>query len=232
MSLTASLRKELLLKNRSKANFFATWAFGLVVLLLFSFGTGPNASLLRPLASAFLWLALLLASTISLMDSFLEETREGALEGLVILPASLLSVYYGKAVANWMHLSLLGIGLLPPLIVLFDVDPARALQLIPLVFLGAAGIAAPGTLYAAMAIGTRARGLVLPLLLFPLVVPALLAAVNAGTFVLDGDPMDQARSWMTLLVLFDAIYWALCGLMFSKVVDLAGAGPSATHFLD
>ena len=85
--------------------------------------------------------------------------------------------------------------------------------------LGAAGLAAPGTLYAAMTSQARARQTLLPLLLFPLVVPVLLAAVKATSLLILGDPMEQARSWTLLLVAFDAIHWSLCGLLFSRVVE-------------
>lgn len=232
MSLRHSIRKELLLRYRARASFFSTLAFGAISLLLFSFGIGPNAALLRPLASAFLWLALLMASTISLNDSFNDEMRDGALEGLLLLPASMRALFYGKALVNWLHLSALGVLLLPLVVALYDAEPVAALGLVPIILLGSAGIAAPGTLHAAMAAGTRARSLVLPLLLFPLVVPALLAAVNASSLQLAGDPMGQAGSWIGILSAFTAIYWALCGLMFPKVVDLAGSGPPATQFLD
>ena len=91
--------------------------------------------------------------------------------------------------------------------------------MIGVILLGAAGLSAPGTLYAAMAAQARARQMLLPLLLFPLVVPVLLSAVKATSLVTTGDPMGQLRSWVLLLVSFDAIYWSLCGLLFERVVE-------------
>jgi heme exporter protein B len=87
------------------------------------------------------------------------------------------------------------------------------------IVLGTAGLSAPGTLYAAMTSQARAKQMLLPLLYFPLVVPALLAAVKTTSLIILGDPMSQARSWLILLVTFDAIYWTLCGLLFERVVE-------------
>jgi len=103
--------------------------------------------------------------------------------------------------------------------VLYDVSTARVPALLGVVFLGAAGLSAPGTLYSAMTAQLRARNTLLPLLLFPLVVPALLGAVKATALLLLGDPMGQLRSWVSLLVAFDAVYWSLCGLLFERVVE-------------
>jgi heme exporter protein B len=87
------------------------------------------------------------------------------------------------------------------------------------ILLGAAGLAAPGTLYAAMSSRARAKQTLLPLLLFPLVVPVLLSSVKATSLLVLGDPMEQLPSWLTLLACFDAIYWSLCGLLFARVVE-------------
>jgi heme exporter protein B len=92
-------------------------------------------------------------------------------------------------------------------------------MLLVVVFLGSAGIVAPGTLYAAMTARLSSQQVVLPLLLFHLVVPPILAAVKATDLVLEGDFMGQLGAWIGLLVAFDAIYWSLSGLLFGKVLD-------------
>jgi heme exporter protein B len=85
--------------------------------------------------------------------------------------------------------------------------------------LGAAGLSAPGTLYAAMTAQVRAKQTLLPLLLFPLIVPVLLASVKATSLVILGDPMEQGKPWIVLLLAFDLIYWSLCGLLYGRVVE-------------
>jgi heme exporter protein B len=213
------LRKEVLLQWRTRARIVAVLVFGTTSLLLFSFAVGPDFALLGRMAPGFLWLALLLSSTLTLSESFHSETEQLALEGLLLLPADPRALYYGKALANALQLFVLGVALLPPMVVLYDVTLPRPFGLLGVIALGAAGLAAPGTLYAAMTSQLRANQTLLPLLLFPLVVPVLLASVKATALLLHGDPMLQLPSWQILLVCFDAIYWSLCGLLFERVVE-------------
>jgi heme exporter protein B len=171
------------------------------------------------MAAGFLWLGLLLCSTLALADSFQSEAEQHAFEALLLLPASARALYYGKALANWIQLALLGMALVPLMVVLYDAGTHRVLALVGVIFLGSAGLSAPGTLYAGMTAQARARQTLLPLLLFPLVVPVLVSAVKVTGLIVTGDPMGQARSWATLLLAFDAIYWSLCGLLFPRVVE-------------
>jgi heme exporter protein B len=217
--MLTALHKELLLQWRSRAQFLAVLVFGATALLLFSFAIGPDAHALRTFSAGFLWLGLLLSSTLTLAESFHAEMENQALEGLLLLPASPRAIYYGKAIANWLQLAAIGVSLVPVMVVLYDAGTTHIASLIGVILLGTAGLSAPGTLYGAMTAQIRSRQTLLPLLLFPLIVPALLASVKATSLVILGDPMGQSRSWILLLAAFDAIYWSLCGMMFGRVVD-------------
>ena len=217
--MIAALRKELLLQWRTRAQWLAVFVFGATSLLLFSFAVGPNAEDLRKFSAGFLWLGLLLSSTLTLSESFHAEMENRAMEGLLLLPADARALYYGKAIANWLQLTLLGVTLVPVMVILYDAGTTRVLPLFGVVALGAAGLSAPGTLYAAMTAQVRSKQTLLPLLLFPLIVPALLASVKATSLLILGDPMETIGSWLTLLVAFDAIYWSLCGLLYGRVVE-------------
>ena len=217
--LTAALRKEILLQWRTRSQFMAVFVFGATALLLFSFAIGPDAGALRTFSGGFLWLGLLLSSTLTLAESFHAEMENRALEGLLLLPANPRALYYGKAVANWLQLTILGVALVPVMVVLYDAGTMQLLKLLAIIILGTAGLSAPGTLYAAMTAQVRAKQTLLPLLLFPLIVPALLASVKATSLVVLGDPMDQTPAWIGLLCAFDVIYWSLCGLLYGRVVE-------------
>lgn len=219
MQWVAAIRKDLLLGWRTRAQAVAVFAFGAAGLLLLSLGAGPDAELLRRNAAGFLWIGLLFSSVLSLADSFQTEHEQHALEGLLLLPADPRALFYGKAVANWLQLLLLGSALLPVMVILYDAGTARPLALIGVVALGTAGVSAPGTLYAAMATQLRAQQVLLPLLLLPLVVPVLLACVKATSLLVLGDPMGQLGSWVLMLVAFNAIFWPLSGLLFGAVVE-------------
>jgi heme exporter protein B len=217
--MIAALRKELLLQWRTRGQFMAVFVFGAATLLLFSFGIGPDASALRTFSAGFLWLGLLLSSTLTLAESFHAEMENRALEGLLLLPSNPRSLYYAKAIANWLQLTILGIALIPIMVVLYDAGTPRLPTLLLVIALGTAGLSAPGTLYAAMTAQIKAKQTLLPLLLFPLIVPALLASVKATSLVILGDPMDQSFPWIVLLLAFDLIYWSLCGLLYGRVVE-------------
>ncbi|MCL4820729.1 MAG: heme exporter protein CcmB [Vicinamibacteria bacterium] len=215
----AALYKELLLQWRTRARVLSVVVFGATALLLMSFAIGPDAGALRMHAGGFLWLALLLSSTLTLEASLEAETEQQALEGLLLLPVPPTILFYAKALANTLQLALLGAVLVPVAIVLYGAETARPLALFGLLVLGAAGLAAPGTLYATMTARARAKQTLLPLLLFPLVVPVLIAATKASSLLILGDPMRQLAAWLTLLAAFCGIYWTLCGLMFGLIVE-------------
>ncbi len=218
-ALLASLGKDFALQWRTRARAVSALAFGAAALVLFSFATGPTADLLRPHAPGFLWIALLLASTLALADSFHAEMEDRALEGLLLLPAPAAALFYAKALANWAQLLFLAVALVPLAVVFLGAPVERPLVLLGVLALGTAGLSAPGTLYAAMTAQVRGSQALLPLMLFPLVVPVMLGAVRSTALVLTGDPMGQLRSWLGLLVCFNAVYWPLCGLLFDRVVE-------------
>ena len=226
MSLSVSaqtalvLRKDLLLSWRGRARVAAQLSFALVTLMMFSFAVGPNSDVLSRHAGGYLWLALLLASVLSLGESFRLELEDAALEGLQLLPVDPRALFFGKALANGLQLFALGVILLPLSLVLFSTTVQFSwVWLLGFLALGSAGLAAPGTLYSAMTSRAKGKDVMLPLLLFPLVVPVLLAAVKGTSLALLGDPMEQSGSWMSILVCFDLIYWSLCAILFGRVID-------------
>jgi heme exporter protein B len=216
----AVLRKDVLVEWQGRGRVFATVAFAVTVLLLFSFAAGPDGGQLAQHAAGYLWLAILLASVLALSESFRTEIEDNALSTLVLLPVDPRALFLGKALANALLLTVLATVLLPFTFVLFDTSMKGCwAQLIAVLGLGALGLSAPGTLYAAMTAQARGRDVMLPLLLFPLVVPVLVAAVKGTSLVFGGDPMGQLSSWLALLGCFDLVYWSLCPLLFGRVLE-------------
>jgi heme exporter protein B len=219
--VVAILEKDLKIEWRMATRIFTLFCFGFTLLLLFSFAVGSDTDVLQKHAAAYLWMSVLLASTLQLERSFATETESGALEAILLVPTSPAALFYGKAIANWLQLLLLAIASLPLVVVLYGAELLGPLAWLPVVAaLGTAGLAAPGTLYAGMVARVRGGQVLLPILLFPLVVPAVLAAVKATSLVLLGDPMGQVGSWVSLLFWFDVVFWALSGVLFTKVVEL------------
>lgn len=213
------IRKDLLVEWRARAQVVALLGFAAVVLLLFSFAVGPDSKALAHHAGGYLWLALLLASTLLLARSMQTEVETGALESLLLAPVRAPAIFYGKAIANTALLGLVSLVAVPIDLAITGATIVSPLPALLVLALGAAGIAAPGTFYAALTARVAGKQLLLPLLLFPLIVPCLLGSVKAMTLTMTGDPMGQLPAWITLLAAFDLIYWSLCGLLFEKVVE-------------
>lgn len=214
------LKKDWMLEWRTRARLTALVFFALTTLLLFSFAMGPDIKVLRAHAAGYLWLGLLFASILSLGESFRVEAENQSLTGLLLIPVEPRAIYVGKMIGNASLLFGLSVVLLPVTVMLFDIDLTRApLQVIASLALGAIGIAAPGTVLSAITSRTRARDVLLPLLLFPLLSALVFAGVNATRHALVADLQSQSNSWLQLQVAFDLIYLSLGFLVFPSVVE-------------
>ncbi|ATB40195.1 ABC transporter involved in cytochrome c biogenesis, CcmB subunit [Cystobacter fuscus] len=219
-SVGVLLAKDLLIEWRTRARLNALVFFALATLLLFSFAVGPDTKLLARNAGGYLWLALLFASVLALGESFRVEQENLTLDGLRLAPADARAIFLSKAVGNTLLLVALGALLIPVMVALYGVQVAMGpLPFAITLLLGCMAISAPGTVYSAIASNARARDVLLPLLLFPLIIPALLAAAKATALVLQGDPMEQLGSWYGLLSGFNLIYWGLGFALFPRVIE-------------
>jgi heme exporter protein B len=214
------IRKDLLIEWRTRSRLNALVFFALATLLMFSFALGPDTVALRRNAAGYLWLGILFASVLSLAESFRIEAENLALDGVRLAPVDARAVFLGKALGNTLMLWILALVITPVTIALYDVTVKEGIpRLAGVLLLGCFGISAPGTLYAAIASNARARDVLLPLLLFPVLIPALLASVKATGLVLEGDPMAQLSGWLGLLCGFNLLYWGLGFALFPKVIE-------------
>jgi heme exporter protein B len=202
----AIARKDAVAELRGRHATVSTLFFAAVVLLLFGFALGPDSARLAAAAPGLLWLAVVFAGLLAVSRLHLLETDDGALEQLALYPISRRAIYAGKALGGVAVMLVLGLVVLGAVGILFAVDVASALlPLLTTVLLGAIGIAAVGTFYAGVTVRLRAREVMLPLLMLPVLAPLLLAAVKATAAALAGDPFDELGAWLQLLVAFDVI---------------------------
>ncbi|MBZ4335156.1 heme exporter protein CcmB [Corallococcus interemptor] len=214
------MRKDLLIEWRTRARLNALVFFAMATLLLFSFALGPDTKLLERNAGGYLWLAILFASVLSLGESFRVETENACLDGVRLAPADARAIFLSKALGNALLLLALGVLLVPVMVALYGVRIVTGVgDLASILVLGSLALSAPGTVYAAISSNARARDVLLPLLLFPLVIPALLSAAKGTTLVLQGDPMQQLGSWQGLLLGFNLIYWGVGFVLFPRVIE-------------
>ncbi|MGH2446395.1 MAG: heme exporter protein CcmB [Candidatus Limnocylindria bacterium] len=202
----AIARKDAVAELRGRHAIVSTLFFAAVVLLLFGFALGPDSARLAAAAPGLLWLAIVFAGVLAVSRLHLLETDDGALEQLALYPVARRAIYAGKALAGFAVMLVLGLLVLGAVAVLFAVDVMAAwLPLLVTVALGAIGTAAVGTFYAGITVRLRAREVMLPLLMLPVLAPLLLGAVEATGAALAGDPFGELGAWLQLLVAFDVV---------------------------
>ena len=212
--------KDLTAERRSKAQFNGVVALALTILVMFGFALGPDAQAIRDAAAGAIWLAALFAGVLAFNRSYQMELDGGALEHLILYPGSRRSIFAGKLMANFVFVGAMLAVVVIAAIVLFQVQiPARWPSLVAILVLGAVGLTTLGTFYAAMASRSRAREVLLPLLLFPMLVPVLLAAMEATKALLGGNAMSDAGAWARLLLVFDVIFLVATFLVFESVIE-------------
>lgn len=212
--------KDLLIEVRTKQGLNAMAFFAALVLFLFSFAIGAEPELLRRLTGGLLWIAITFTGMLSLGRTFQSEELAGGLRNLRMYPGEVRAIYLGKVLGNVAVLLLLEAVLYPAAGVLFGVDlRPHAAGLAAIAVLGTLGFSLVGTFYAALTVHLRAREVMLPLLLFPALVPVLLGAVEATDALLLGDPMGRAAGWVRLLLAFDLLFLVVCTWLFPIVLE-------------
>lgn len=213
--------KDLTSERRSKAGLNAVAFMGILVLLLLGFALGPDTEALRRAAAGALWLAILFAGVLAFNRSYQLELDGGALESLLLYPGGRWAIFAGKLIANLVFVLLVEAVVIPVALVLFQVSvPGGWLAQLGVIVLGSLGFVTLGTFYSAMSSRSRAREVLLPLLLFPMLIPVLLAAVESSTSLLAGDPMQEAGAWLRLLGAFDIIFLVASLLAFEYVIEV------------
>lgn len=213
--------KDLTTERRSKAGFNSVVALAVTILVMFGFALGPDAQAIRDAAPGAIWLAVLFAGVLAFNRSYQVELDGEALEQLILYPGTRRAIFAGKVLANFAFVALMLAIVITVGVVLFQVQiPAAWPSLVAILFLGAVGLVSLGTFYAAMASRSRAREVLLPLLLFPMLVPVLLAAIEATKALLGGNVMGEAGAWARLLVAFDVIFLVATFLAFESVIEV------------
>jgi heme exporter protein B len=222
-TLRASLaifRKDLLAERRTKDVSVAILLFGFTVAVAFAFAFDPTSDEARRIAGGLLWLAFLFASLLGLNRSFARETANDCLQGLRLMPVDLGSIYLGKLLSNLLFMLAAELVLLPVFNIFFNLNLfERPGWLALILLLGTWGVASLGTIFSAVSANTRMRELMLPMLLLPLTIPVLIAAIESTTILLSGLPMREAELWIKLLAGFDVIFTVLAWLLFDSVVQ-------------
>jgi len=216
----AIARKDLTTELRAKAGFNSVASLGVTILILLGLALGPDAEALRNAAVGAVWLATLFSGVLAFNRSFQVELESGALEPLLQYPGPRWTIFAGKLLGNAMFLTMMVAIVVVAGIVLFGVRiPADWPSLLGVLALGMVGLVVLGTFYASMASRSRAREVLLPLLLFPMLVPVLIAATTASKALLGADVMHEAGAWIRLLVAYDLVFLTATFIAFEHVIE-------------
>jgi len=217
-SLTlATLVKDIRLEWRSKDALNSMLFFSLLVVVIFSFSFNPYAEESLQIAGGLVWVAFLFASVVALNQTWARELRNQVLDGYRISPAPPNALFLAKALGNFIFVLLLEAVMTPLFIVFYNLRAlGPAWQLVPVGVLGTWALVVNGTFFAALSVRTRSREIMLPLLLFPISIPAIQGMVEATRILLAGD--GSARFWIVLLLTYDVVFTTACLGLFGIIL--------------
>lgn len=219
--ILAHLRKDLRIEWRSRDSINGMLFFALLVVVVFSLAFDPTAAISRQISGGILWVALLFATVTALNQAWTREQNHQVLEAQRMAPAPASALFLGKAIANMLFVLVVEAVLAPVFIVFYNLHVLGNAWLLALILpLGTWALVVNGTFFAVLGLRTRNRELLLPLLLLPISLPALLGMVEATTGVLTAqlDPLE-INTWITQLAGYDLVFTIVCVLLFETVLN-------------
>ncbi len=210
--------KDVLSELRTKEMFSSMFVFALLLIVIFNFSFELRVERIVQVAPGVLWVTFAFASTLELNRALSLEMENGCLDGLFLAPMDRSAIYFGKVLGNVIFISAIEALMLPIFSVLFNLSLIQP-SLLLTIFLGTIGIASVGTLLSAIAVNTRAREVMLPVLLFPIILPVVIAAVKVTAGILDGLPLSDLAHWLRFLIAFDVIFLVVSYMTFDYVVQ-------------
>ena len=217
-AVSAVLWKDLQAEFRSRELFSAMLVFSLLIILIFNFALELDIKTRQSVTSGVLWATFAFAGTLGLNRSMAIEKDRGCLDGLLLAPVDRSAIYFGKVLSNLVFMLIVEAVVLPVYSVLYNLNLFQPGLLI-VILLGSIGYVAVGTLLAAMSVQTRMRDILLPILLFPVAIPVLLAAVKASSGILASVPYEEIQFPINLLIAYDLIFVAVAFMTFENIVE-------------
>ena len=216
--MLAVLAKDVLLELRTKDILVSMLVFGLLVIIVFNFAIDPTPKIVATVAPGMLWVAFTFGGVLGLNRSFSIEKDRGNLHGLLLAPVGRDAIYFGKFLGNLLFMLVVEAIIYPAFAIMFNL-PLLIPGFIPVALLATVAIAAVGTVFSAMAVDTRSREVMLPVLFLPVVVPVIIAAVEATGALMSTDGGAELTRWIPFLLVFDAVFLVIAPVAFSYIVE-------------
>ena len=216
-ALTSVFLKDLAAERRSREVLSSMLVFALISVIIFVFSFELSANMQKQAFAGAVWVSLCFAGTLGLTRSFSLERENDSLSGLLMTPVDRSAIYFGKVLANWFFILVLSVFLVPVAGFFFGMNPFHW-ALLGVILLGTLGYSLSGTFLVAITSRLHNRELYLPLLLFPVIVPLLLAAIRATNAILNGGSAGELGTWLLLLSGYDMLFMAVGLLLFEIVI--------------
>ncbi|MFQ5707881.1 MAG: heme exporter protein CcmB [bacterium] len=218
--ITAILWKDILSEFRTKEMILSMLIFSLIVAVIFNFAFPPGNEFVQAAAPGMLWMTFIFASLLGMNRSFVYEVDKGCLQGLMLAPTNRNVIYISKFLVNLLFISMVELIILPVFSIFFDFNILGSLpRLLLVIFLGTVGFAVTGTLFSAIAVNTKTREVMLPILHFPVSIPITISSVQATVAIFEEQEWSVAWGWMKILIAFDIIFVIVALLTFEYVIE-------------
>lgn len=211
------LWKDVLLEIRTKETIIPILVFSFLVIIVFNFVMDPNPALVEAVAPGVLWVAFTFAGLLGLSRSFAMEKEQGCIEGLMMCPVGRDLLYLGKMLGTFLFILLVELIMLPVFAVVFNI-PLFEPGLWLITLLATFGFASVGAIFSAIAINTKAKEVLLPILFFPIAAPVIIAAAEATRAVLAGDSVGDYSRWLQLMAAFDVMFVVIASITFDFIL--------------
>jgi len=217
--VAAIIAKDITAELRTREMLSSMGVFAILVIIVFNFAFElTERQIIETATPGALWVTIIFAGMLGLNRSLSVELDKGCLDGLLLTPVDRSAIFFGKALGNALFMLIVEAIVLPLFVVFFNV-PLVQPWVILIVVLGTLGFAGVGTLLSSMAVNTRAREVMLPILLFPVAMPELIAAVKATSGAMMGLPVREWQQWLSLLIVFDVVLIAVSFMVFEYIVE-------------
>lgn len=218
-AISAIVQKDLIAEFRSRELITAMLSFSLLVIIIFNFALDLNIEVRKTVAAGVLWTTFAFAGTLGLNRSMAVEKDRGCMDGLLLAPVDRSAIFFGKAISNLAFMLIIEAIVIPLYALLYNEMRIFQLEFLGVLLLGSIGYIAVGTLLSAMAVQTRTRDVLLPILLFPIVIPVLLASVQASGLIINAAEFEKILTPLNILIVYDVIFIAVSFMVFEFIVE-------------
>lgn len=218
-AVLAILKKDILMEIRTKETINATLVFSILITIVFSFISEPGSKTEQAVAGGIFWMAVTFSGILGLNKTMMSEIQGGNFEALMLAPIDRSAVFFGKVISNFLFLTILEIILVPLFLVFYNVNLVSHWLMVVIILLATYGYSVTGTLFSMISVRTKTREIMLPLLMLPILVPVIIAAILSTNIFLFNQEITYCYNWIKLMAVFDIIFTAVIFAIFSAVIE-------------